>query len=255
MSIKILPYGPSRSAQQLARVLGVRRLRREGSRFVAQPGDTIINWGSSCGRNPQWEVATWINPPSVVRTTTNKLYAFRAMRSHGMEGECVPWTQDPAEARAWLEGGAKVVERHTLSGHSGDGIRIISAIGDLTPAPLYTKYVPKQREYRVHINGLDDVYVQQKRRRRDVPDADVNWQVRNHRNGFIYSCNDVDPVGDNALEICAHALASLGLDYGAVDIGVSDRYGVKVYEVNTAPGLEGSTLPNVARLMRRLIDV
>ena len=43
--IRMMQYGPSDSARALARGLGIRRLRLEGSRFVQRDGDVLVNWG------------------------------------------------------------------------------------------------------------------------------------------------------------------------------------------------------------------
>jgi glutathione synthase/RimK-type ligase-like ATP-grasp enzyme len=66
--------------------------------------------------------------------------------------------------------------------------------------------------------------------------------VRNTANGFVFQRNGiVPPAGIRDLAISA--VASLQLDFGAVDIiynGAQDK--CFVLEVNTAPGLEGSTI-------------
>jgi glutathione synthase/RimK-type ligase-like ATP-grasp enzyme len=117
---------------------------------------------------------------------------------------------------------------------------------ELVPAPLYTKYIKKNAEYRVHCGLIDGHYhtiaVQQKRRSRDVPDDEVNWQVRNHHNGFIFARDNVTlPV--QALNASFEAFRASGLDFGAVDVIYNERQErAYVLEINTAPGLEGQTL-------------
>ena len=109
-------------------------------------------------------------------------------------------------------------------------------------APLYVKYVKKQQEYRVHVFNGSVIDVQRKMRRTDTPDADVNWQVRNHCNGFIFGREGVE-LPDTALTMCVDSVSVLGLDFGAVDIiynAHEDKY--YVLEVNTACGLTGTTL-------------
>lgn len=122
---------------------------------------------------------------------------------------------------------------------------------DLVQAPLYTKYVKKTSEYRVHVFGEDVVQVDRKARSRSVPDEQVNWRVRNHSNGFIYERNvdcpdDVKTQAILAVQMC-------GLDFGAVDVIYNNHHGLAyVLEVNTAPGLEGVTLENYYNeIMRR----
>lgn len=114
---------------------------------------------------------------------------------------------------------------------------------DMVPAKLYSKYVKKTHEYRVHIFGDDVIQVDRKARRLDVQDEDVNWRVRNNDNGFTYCRNVQCPqdIQDQAIK----AIQMCGLDFGAVDVLWNERQ-QKAYvcEVNTAPGLEGITLDN-----------
>ena len=149
------------------------------------------------------------------------------------------WTVCKQEALEWLEQGHTVVARTLLKGHSGNGIVLLSSIDSLEEvnAPLYVKYIKKQQEYRVHVFNGSVIDVQRKMRRTDTPDEDVNWQVRNHSNGFIFGREGVE-LPDTALTMCVDSVQALGLDFGAVDR--SDTY--YVLEVNTACGLTGTTL-------------
>jgi glutathione synthase/RimK-type ligase-like ATP-grasp enzyme len=111
---------------------------------------------------------------------------------------------------------------------------------------LYVEYIKKKEEYRVHVAFGHIIDVQRKGRNRDVPDEDVNWQVRNHGNGFIYMRGGVD-IPDCCRSLALAAVESLGLDFGAVDViwnEHEDRW--YVLEVNTAPGLSGTTLEKYA---------
>jgi D-alanine-D-alanine ligase-like ATP-grasp enzyme len=84
--------------------------------------------------------------------------------------------------------------------------------------------------------------VQQKRRNTAIPDDKVNWQIRNHDNGFIFARSDISPPRCVTSASLA-AVAALGLDFGAVDLGYNQKAKkCVVYEVNTAPGLEGTTV-------------
>jgi D-alanine-D-alanine ligase-like ATP-grasp enzyme len=77
--------------------------------------------------------------------------------------------------------------------------------------------------------------------------------VRNHDNGFIFVRNDVK-APSSVEEQAVRAIKALGLDFGAVDIIWNDKQQkAYVLEVNTAPGLEGSTVDDYARGFRNLI--
>ena len=240
MRVFVLPYKRgSISARDLANAIGCRRLRLTNSRYRYREGDRIINWGRSQlpDNVPQRAV---INSPSAVRKASSKLAALITMK--GADVPVPPFTTCYEQAKTWVEQGTTVVERHLLRANSGRGIEVVTAADDVSPAPLYTKYIKKKEEYRVHVIHGEVVDTQRKMRCRDVPDEDVNWQVRNHSNGFIFGREDVSdhPVRDL---IAKQAVASLGLDFGAVDVIYnerSDKY--YVLEVNTAPGLVGTTL-------------
>lgn len=251
MRIRIYPYKQgSRSAAALAAALGGRVLLLNGSRFRARADDLVINWGSS-GNDPGDTRAFWggiKNNGICVREASDKLRSFIAMRNADVS---VPhfWTAaaDIPEDVRW-----PVVCRTVLNGHSGRGIVMANNREELVPAPLYVEYVPKQDEYRVHVVAGEVIAVQQKRRIHDHPNP--NWQVRNHANGFVFARCDVvcpDSVTANAVA----AVAALGLDFGAVDVVWNARREMAyVLEVNTAPGLEGTTVDDYANAFRRIAD-
>lgn len=255
MSISLItPRNGSRSGSALARNMGISKLRGATlDRFVGSKDDFIINWGNS---EPPENVlkGTILNKPEAIKTAVNKLSALNAMANAGVS---VPqFTDSEAMALRWVERGFKAVARHTLTGSGGDGIEILSNLDNFPcAAPLYTKYIPKKSEYRVHVLNGHAFDMQRKMRRKDVADDKVNWQVRNHNNGFIFGRGDGDeePVGPEIYELLcqqsALAVKALGLDFGAVDLIWNEKQQrVYVLEVNTAPGLEGTTLHNYSRV-------
>ena len=140
-----------------------------------------------------------------------------------------------------------LVERNTLRGHSGEGIRLIYKDSSLNPeAKLWTVYVKKQREFRIHFfKGLNDrLIIQQKKRIRDVPNEEINYQIRHRQGGWIYSRQDLNvPVEViNQAILLRNSLVN-HLDFGAVDIiWNSAEQKAYILEVNTAPGIEGETI-------------
>lgn len=218
---------------------------------------TIINWGNSkspdwlstyCNRFPMGQLNI-LNWPQYVANASNKLKAFQVMKDAGVN---VPeFTTDPNVAIDWAEGGDIVVSRTKLHGHSGDGIVISEQHGQsnngdymvtVVSAPLYVKYIKKQDEYRVHVFDGQVIDIQMKRKKREVDNEEVDYQVRNHVNGWVY-CRDGITPPESIYSDATSAVTSLGLDFGAVDI-IYNRYKDTSYvlEVNCAPGLEGTTL-------------
>jgi hypothetical protein len=125
--------------------------------------------------------------------------------------------------------------------------------GRVVDAPLYTKYVKKADEYRIHVFDGQVIDIQQKRKRQEVPNEEVDYQIRNLAGGWVF-CRDDVVCPSVCSELAISAVATLGLTFGAVDIGYNrnEQRGY-VYEVNTAPGLEGSTLDNYFEALVRYI--
>lgn len=232
----------SQSAKDLAQNLGAKRVRHNGSRFRARPGKTVINWG--CSNLPdRLTGCNIINPPTSVGLAANKLQAFRSM-----QGE-VSIPEFTTNKEGALEG--LWVARTKLSGHSGDGIVIVENGDGMVDAPLYVKYIKKKYEYRVHVAFGEVIHVQRKARNTKIPDDQINWRVRNHCNGFIFTHNEDHEVRGDTLDQAKKAVHSLGLDFGAVDIIWNERDGqAYVLEVNTAPGLTSTTLDKYVEAFR-----
>lgn len=244
----IYPYKTgSASAKLLSEALGAKRIRREGSRFRGNPEKVVINWG--CSELPE-EVMNCkvINPPEITNIASNKLKFFKAITEFCNKTyshiPLPPYTSSKEEAQSWLDGDNTIVVRHKLTGNSGEGIEIVDPEDGATlpDAPLYVLYIKKKQEYRVHVAKGEVVDIQRKARRTDVPDDQIDWRIRNHDNGFIFARNDLQ-VPRSVGEAAKRACTALNLDFGAVDVIWNDRQGTPyVLEVNTAPGLSGTTL-------------
>lgn len=229
----------------------VRRLynNRPNPRFRHRPWTKIINWGNShiiqlADGGPQQV----INNFEVVHKASNKLSTFRALEN--IDGIRIPnFTTDLDVARSWVADGTGVLCRTQLHGHSGAGIVLAMSNGqELVAAPLYVAYVKKQKEFRVHVAFKEVIDVQEKRKRRDLPEGfATNFQVRNHQTGWVYCREDiVEPVG--LREMAVKTVQALGLDFGAVDIIYNAKQDAcYCLEVNTAPGLEGTTIEKYAK--------
>lgn len=245
-------YNPgSQGAKELGIALGIQRIKNENSRFVGGKNKIVINWGAS--ELPEQVLrSTIINHPDRVKEATDKLSFFRKIAS--FKGHFLPdWTTDHKEAISWCAEGATVVARTVLRGHSGNGIRIMEPDKPETfvKAPLYTKYIPKNEEYRVHIVKGDVIDIQRKilPKERAEDQKPINWKVRNLANGFIYVREGVNPE-KTVLDAARHTMEASGLDFGAVDIVCHNKTKRPyVLEINTAPGLEGQTVQSYARAL------
>jgi glutathione synthase/RimK-type ligase-like ATP-grasp enzyme len=233
------------SAGRLAQALGGRVLKREGSQYVPRLGDTIINWGAS--QCPEPDIVKVLNRPCRVATAANKLKAFGLLQEAGVS---VPKFATNVSDVSWK---GDTVIRWKLTGHSGEGIEITDSPKE--GAPLYVQYIKKQDEYRVHIIGGEVVLIQRKARRRNVPESEVNWQVRNHANGFVFARNEGKAPPNCITDQAKKALLALSLEFGAVDVIYNENANqAYVLEVNCAPGLEGSTINDYAQGFRHFLS-
>ncbi len=241
MRIKIRPYKmASESAKAIAQALPAKRLRQH-TRYIPSANTLVLNWGGSAQVNTRGKV---INQPTAVAKASNKLTAFQVFKNAGVVTP--EFTSDKNVAQTWLVAGHKVVERHKLNGTNGEGIVIIQPGEQLNYAPLYVKYQKKDKEYRVHVFNGKVIDVTEKRKRAGVEGR--NQFVRNLQNGWVYCRANVfasDVVKNEAIK----AVASLGLDFGAVD--VIEKHGkAYILEVNCAPGLVGATLDKYVEAIR-----
>jgi len=246
----ILPYNQaSESAKKLAEALGAKRIKREGSRYKYRQGDTIINWGCSQIDNPEVLKGLVLNRPDQVNEVSDKKTFFQ--NYPGNRGYVVPHTTDLEIASLWSIQDFTVVARHQLRGHSGEGIEIVTP-GQLMPhAPLYTQYKNRTDEYRVHFVGENLIKFARKGRKLEVPDEEVNWKVRNLAGGFIYALSTFEEMPGEVIEACQDYANNTSLDFGAIDViyhKPSDR--AYILEVNTAPGLSGSTIEAYAEALK-----
>lgn len=121
----IYPYmRGSGSVAVLKELLGARIIKLEGSRYRQRPGHTVINYGNS--RIPSWLTGPILNRPEAVSQAKNKLHTFERLRGAGVA--TVQFTTSQEEARGWLSGGHKVFVRHNLTGHSGEGIEVVTPL-------------------------------------------------------------------------------------------------------------------------------
>lgn len=243
----------SEGANNLKQEMGIRKIRHENSRFVGNPRKIVLNWGAS-ELPAQVARCQIINRPEHVSVSSNKLSFLRKL---GATSELIPpWTEDFDVACSWIREGNLVFARTILNGSSGNGIVIMDRNdpNSFIRARLYVKYIKKAEEYRVHVVRDNVIDIQRKvlSRERAEQETPVNWKIRNLDNGFIYQRNDISP-NEEVLRVAREALRISELDFGGVDvIWNSNQRRAYVLEINSAPGLQGTTVVNYANALRRL---
>jgi len=141
--------------------------------------------------------------------------------------------------------GSKTVFARTLINSTGGrGIVEFQLQDGVQPprAPLYTAYIHKKAEYRVHVFQQEVVDIQQKKKRRNFNLDERDTRIRNLVNGYVYTREGINPPSDLG-NLAVAACDALGYHYGAVDIIYNEkRDKLYVLEVNSRPGLMGTTL-------------
>jgi hypothetical protein len=138
--------------------------------------------------------------------------------------------------------GTTFFARTIVNGTNGAGIIEFKSDDDQYPdAPLYTEYVPKKAEYRVHVFNGEVIDIQQKKKRRGY-EGQRDTRIRNSNNGYVYCRDGINPP-DGITSLAVSAVAACDYQYGAVDIIYNQkRDQCYVLEVNSRPGLMGTTL-------------
>lgn len=256
----VFPYrAGSKSAIALAQSLGGKTVKLQNSKFKPD-GKTLINWGSTDVPKAYLDKCKVVlNPPSLVSLASNKKKFFEAVAATKEEDRPrIPsFTFSKDTARGWLEEGKikMIFARTVLAGHSGEGIVKITTKEELDAianGTLLVAYVPKKREFRLHVGKKSGVFsVQEKKKKAEVNREDADYQIRNLANGFIFARNEIE-VPDDVTRQAIKALAVTGLDFGAIDIIWNDRAKeAYVLEINTAPGLEGTTVEDYTTAVNR----
>lgn len=279
MSYLILSHNQGEGARNLAEALGCKLAKNDSTAKMPRK-ELLINFGCSAG-NPVFMRAIHqdsrvINHPRSVEAASSKLRSFRSFenfqRNTGLE-QFYPnfWTDKERAAYACAVDGKTIVARTLDRAAQGRGIEVFTPEffnenrAGLPDAPVYTEAVNKGREYRVHCGFIGNAFVvidiTRKIRRPDLADEDRPF-IWNHDNGFIFVRDGVsgDTIPNSLTATARKALTALQLDFGAVDI-VVPRRGSRparlmptfALEVNTAPGMEGTTVERYAEFFRAML--
>lgn len=262
-------YAPrlSASAAALASAVPLYRVGPEG--FKSEAGKRRwkygprINWGSS---NPFVVTYSDLPPPILnlagcVGIALSKLKTLIMLKEAGIPA--LEATGDVQVAAQWVGQSTLLCRKDGLSGGAGITKLEPGAMipGNLVNSDFFVKYWKKTHEYRVHVFKGVAIDIQQKRKRTDW-DGNYDPMIRNFDNGWVF-CHDNIKGTEQELQLlrstAISAVESIGLDFGAVDILA--RFGTDgplrkhvVCEINTAPGLEGTTLDKYVQAIRGYLN-
>lgn len=221
-------------------------IKHKKSKYIPRDTDLIINWGIP----PFNPLPNSLNQNA--RNASNKITAFQLMSPRNK----LRWTTDKEEAKTFK----LCYCRTLLCSSQGRGIVVARSPEEVVDAPLYTKgIISVAGEYRVHVFKGEVIYIVQKKKlsseQRELRGiSNVNPYIRNHENGYIFAREDISSYPDSVKTVALNAIEDLQLDFGAVDVVVSGYSDNSfVLEVNTAPGIEGTTVKKYVEAIEGLV--
>lgn len=169
----------------------------------------------------------------------DKLFQYEWFAAN--EVSALSFTTSVEKCNEWLKEGQTVFARTLTRSSEGKGIVVLE--GETVPvisAPVYTLYRKKKKEFRVHVYKNQVVAVLEKRKKKGLDNVDS--RIRNTANGYVF-CRDgvVEPEGLRELALKASKVTNS--DFKGVDIGYNEKLNqLFIIEVNSAPGMEGTTV-------------
>ena len=192
--------------------------------------DRVVVWGEPL--HGTLKVPT-LNAKAPLGSKVRELKAFLAAKIPHPEFQERP----PANLKGW----------HSRAFHHQAGKDLL---GKVPGGDYFTRHVDTVHEFRVHVFQGHGFRVGVKR---PDPERKVHPFVRTHRAGWYlsYRLADLDAAGPRgrAIHAAVKAVKAVGYDFGAVDVGITVKGNPVVFEVNSAPGLEGGTIERYARLI------
>lgn len=254
-SLFIYPWDiASLGSKAISAALGARRILHNNSKFVGGREKTVINWGASVCPDEVMK-CDLVNDPSEVKVSSDKIAFFKRMRDKG-NARIPDWTTSKDTVYKWLSEGQLVVARTKTRSNGGKGIVFFDNLKSFVSAPLFTVYIKKKEEYRVHFAFGHVIDIQQKVLRKTddagntIDPKSVDFRVRSFSNGFIFIKHNLHTPKDVIDQAMASAKASR-LHFGAVDVLWNEQsQRAYVLEINTSPGIEGSTVDSYANAFK-----
>lgn len=239
MSRILYSNATSTTGKQLAQILGIKgSIEPSGKREKV-----LIRWGST--KRVPLKPKRAVNKRHAILRATDKLGSLALLKKEHVTVPRVYVLNEALNANFSVLLGRRV--HHT----QGKDIIICLQHEDVVRAlnmPLnkrpdfFTTYIPTQREFRVHV--FDEKILKISEKILTEPgEFEVPW-IRNYENGYTF--RNLKHMGNHmksqltSVAICA--VEALGLEFGAVDVVMSDDGMFVVLEVNTGPSLGDNSL-------------
>lgn len=216
-----------------------------GSHIPSDPINILIRWGSRATVDP-YPVRV-INKLKALKLASNKLESLVSLDNAGIR---VPPFGGSPKGFPCL--GRK--EHHT----QGNDIVLCMQQNDVKSALdngclYFTNYIPTKAEYRVHVFNGEIIKISQKVEDEESDEPNVVPWIRNHGHGHIF-VNPRRTLSSSDSSLAIEAVTNLGLNFGAVDLIVSDDGFPYVLEVNTAPALGDNSLDVYVNKFKEILN-
>jgi hypothetical protein len=229
----IYPYTQhSAGSILLAEELDGKRVKLQNSSYTHTPDKILINWGN--GNCPH---AAALNPASAINEVINKVTFFKKLAGTGLTP---PVAFTATEAKANLS--YPIVCRSVAEGQDGEGIAIADTSSQVVPAKLYTQYIDKTSEYRIHMgrNQHGEIIVICRQKKSLSPEFTGDkriWTGKECKLTYIETA--VEPV----IAVAKACFAKFPeLTFGAFDIVYNNSTEqAYVLEINSAPMMNADT--------------
>ena len=210
------------TGRELVRQLGI----NGGTESPNKRPQRLIRWGNRADIRFN-AVGGVLNRKSALNDASNKGRSLELLTNAGIN---VP----PAATR--FDGELLVGRTETHVG--GSGFFLITSQRDFELAQRlhcthFMKYIPTQREYRVHVFTGTVIGAGEKL----MGDEATSLHIRNVGTGWTFRYNNIERIPRDIERVAVDAITALGLEFGAVDVLKSINNNFYVLEVNTAPGL------------------
>lgn len=177
----------------------------------------------------------------------DKLAQYKWFKENNVSS--LEFTESTEVVKEWLNTKSVVFGRQLLNASCGKGIvELEPGTKEIPPCPVYTKYLPKKREFRVHVFNKVVVAVVEKKLRHDWA-GPKSSRVRNIDNGYVF-VQTVENEPGALRDLAIKASAVTQSHFAGVDIGYNEKTNTCfVIEVNSAPGIQGT---NVERYIEEI---
>ncbi len=184
--------------------------------------DHLIRWGNR--EQIHFRPVKVLNKVEAMNNASNKERAMRVMAENGV-----------AHAPIVDRFNGKLLLARKAEHMHGSGAYFVTSQFDFDNAKrigctTFTEFIPSKQEFRVHVIDGEAVFIFE----RVCPREPESLNIRNEWNEERRTVNETPAV---IIAEAKKVVAVMGLNFGAVDIGLSVNNHPYIYEVNTAPGL------------------